>query len=213
MGNGTLYLDLETRCCWDEFGLDLKSPEFKARPPAEQDALKADVFAKLGLSFAGTLVAGEDRPVFYGGGERDLPELFRALDEADAIVGYTIWEFDYCVLRPYANMLVREDIFERYREKTADLQYMLEQQTGRVISLDNLAHANLELRQLGKSKDMPRLYQKGTPESLKAIKAHLAQNLLLTGSIHELGREFHALKYYVVEGGRVQEEKTVEVDW
>ena len=44
----------------------------------------AEAFAKLGLSFAATLVSGADAPVYYGAGERDLPSLFRALDEADA---------------------------------------------------------------------------------------------------------------------------------
>jgi hypothetical protein len=213
MGKGLLYFDLETRLRWDEVGLDPASPEFRARHPAEQEALKAEAFAKLGLSFAATLESGGDVPVYYGAGERDIPSLFRALDEADAIVGHTIWRHDYCVLKPYAARLLRADIFERYRDKTSDLQYMLEQLTGRVLSLDNLAHANLGQRQLMKSKEVPGLFQDGSPDSLKKIKAHLAQNLLFTGSIHELGREFHELKYYVVEGGQIQAEKSVPVDW
>jgi len=213
MSEGVLYFDVETRLGWDEVGLDPASPEFKARPPAEQETLKAEAFAKRGLSFAASLVSGGDEPVIYGAGERDLPTMFRALDEAPAIVGHNIWRLDYCVLKPYAARLLRADIFERYRDKTSDLQYMLEQSTGRVLTLDNLAHANLGIRQLGKSKDMPRLFQEGSPESLKKIKAHLAQNLLLTGSIYELGHEFHELKYYVVEGGQVREEHSVQVDW
>jgi hypothetical protein len=213
MGKDVLYFDLETRLGWDEIGLDAASPEFKARPPAEQEALKAEAFAKLGLSYAATLVSGGDAPVFYGAGERDLPSLFRALDEAPAIVGHNIWRLDFNVLKPYAARLLGEDIFERYRDKTTDMQYMLEQWTGRVLSLDNLAHANLGVRQLAKSRDMPRLFKEGRAESLKKIKAHLAQNLLLTGSVYEFGREFRELKYHIVEGGQIREEQTVAVDW
>jgi hypothetical protein len=213
MAERILYFDLETRLSESEAGLDMASPEFRALSPAEQEARKEETREKLGLSFAATLVSGEDAPVLYGAGERDLPALFRALDAATAIVGHGIWRHDFRVLKPYADRLLGEDLFERYRDRTTDLQYMLEQWTGRFLSLDILAHANLGERQLAKSKDMPRLFKEGRAESLQKIKAHLAQNVILTGQIYELGREFGELKYHIVEGGQIREQASVVVDW
>jgi hypothetical protein len=198
MAERILYFDLETRLSESEAGLDMASPEFRALSPAEQEARKEETREKLGLSFAATLVSGEDAP---------------ALDAATAIVGHGIWRHDFRVLKPYADRLLGEDLFERYRDRTTDLQYMLEQWTGRFLSLDILAHANLGERQLAKSKDMPRLFKEGRAESLQKIKAHLAQNVILTGQIYELGREFGELKYHIVEGGQIREQASVVVDW
>lgn len=212
MGDGAIYLDVETAHGWDAFGLDVRSPAFKALSREEQDARKAEILPRLGISYAATLRQGESRPVFYGNGEQEFDALFRLLDEAPAIVGHDIWGFDYAVLHPCLGDAT-PDIFDRYRDKTTDMQYVLEQAAGMRISLDNLGHANLGIRQVGKSREMPGHFREGGPESLKKIKAHLAQNLLITGSVYELGREFGELKYYVVEGGKVQEERTAKVEW
>ncbi len=212
MGDGAIYLDVETAHGWESFDLDVKSPEFRALPREKQDAMKAGILPRLGISYAGVLRQGESKPVFFGMDTKPIEELFAVLDAAPAIVGYDIWGFDYAVLQP----LLQEgdqDIFDRYRDKTTDMLYMLEQAAGMRISLDVLAHANLKIRQVGKSREMPAYFLEGSPESLKKIREHISQNLIITGSIYELGREFGELKYYVVEGGKVQAERTVKVEW
>ena len=95
----------------------------------------------MGVSVAVVYDAGVDAFLPF---EQDaLPEMFRLLAQADLVVGFNIFGFDYAVLQPFADIRLQA-------LPTLDLFVLVHRQLGRRVALDNLAQATLNA---GKSAD------------------------------------------------------------
>jgi DEAD/DEAH box helicase domain-containing protein len=159
---------------------------------------------ELRISFAGIRIddgsredgTGQDSDAIPGSGailfsEAELPQLFKLLDDAELIVGHNLLRFDYKVLGNYAH----EDLAQKYRHKTFDIQHCLLRKTDRLIPLNDLAQRNLGLAKNGKGADAPMLFKEGRHDELKA---YLAQDLLVTHQLFDHIRRHGKVKYGLI---------------
>ena len=88
-----------------------------------------------------------------------LPEMFRMLARADLVVGFNILGFDYAVLQPFADIRLKD-------LPTLDVLLHVHRQLGRRASLDNLAHATLNVSKSADGTAALRWWQEGRLENI-----------------------------------------------
>lgn len=132
--------------------------------------------SSLDVSFVGVYSYLDDK--FLSFREDRLQDLGLVLERAGLIIGFSISRFDLPVLDKYFNFnlltLPRVDILDE-----------IELSSGKRISLDILARANLGIGKTGHGLDAPKLYSAGDWEGLERYCLH---DVLITRDLYDLAR-------------------------
>ncbi len=184
----TVFFDLESQYLFQELGMT----DRQSRDPT-----------RLKLAVAGILSNKEH--LFFE--ESQAQELFKALNQADLIVGHNLFGFDYMVLQPY----IKQNIIETLQSKTFDIMRELEKPTGGCwTSLDDLGKRNLGITKTIDTLKIPQMWRDG---KYKEVKAYLLNDLKMTEAIFNHGKNFGRLRYEHKDYGKSLGEREVCVKW
>ncbi len=132
--------------------------------------------------------------------ERDLPQLVQRLREADRVIGFNLFGFDYPVLQAYTE-------FKLDALPTLDLMKSIQQTLNRRVSLDNLCRATLNAPKSGDGLKAIEWYRNGDWDRL--IR-YCEKDVLLTRDLYRFGVEHGYVKFW--DGDR-RAERQVPVTW
>jgi len=120
--------------------------------------------------------------------EDTFQELFTAFSKADRIIGFNTKYFDVPTLKPYTSLdltkLNHFDIMDYFRSAT-----------GRRISLNSLAQANLGTEKVDKGTNAVLYWKEHTQESLAKLKYYCEADVAITRDIYDFGVTHGFLKY------------------
>lgn len=142
---------------------------------------------RLGISFVGTcfrsaqIGKGEMRGFF----EKDLPDLFPLLEEADVIIGFNCDNFDMQTFLPY----YKADIT---RIPTLDLLVRIKNSAGHRIGLDAVAKETLGIGKNGDGLDAIKYYKAKDWESLSK---YCLQDVAVTRDLYDFGLKTGKVKF------------------
>lgn len=162
-----LILDVETKKTFDEVGGFF--PE------------------KLGISFVGVCVRegmngkGEMREYF----EKDLPDLFPLLEQADVVIGFNIDNFDMPTFTNYYG----GDISQI---PTLDLLTRIKDSAGHRIGLDAVAQETLGIGKTGDGLDAIKYYQ---TQQWDKLAAYCIQDVAVTRDVYDFGLQKGLVKF------------------
>lgn len=138
----------------------------------------------LKISFAGAY--DNETDIFMSFWEHDLKKLEAVVAEADRVVGYNVWSFDYGVMASYMDI-------DLWTLPTLDLMEAMRKIVGFRPKLDDLARANDLGGKIGKGADAVEYWQKG---ELEKLKKYCLEDVRLTYEVWRAGEEDRKLKYY-----------------
>lgn len=146
-------------------------------------------FAALKISGVGIYSYNEDSYRFFG--EHELAEAVRLLSAADLLIGFGISRYDIPALNHAAGRLAAPvNFFEKTR---VDLLDEIELVTGRRISLNRLAQANLGEGKLAHDgSHAAEMYRRGAWEELKT---YCLKDVELTKRLYD---RYRAEKYFLI---------------
>jgi DEAD/DEAH box helicase domain-containing protein len=153
----------------------------------------------LKISFVGVYDNEKDETMSFW--EDDVGELEKVVEEADRVVGYNIWAFDYGVMASYMDV-------DLWTLPTLDLMVAMRKVIGFRPKLDDLARANDLGSKLGKGADAMVYWQKG---ELDRLEKYCLEDVRLTYEVWRVGDEDGKLKYYD-QSGFLQETPVSWVD-
>jgi DEAD/DEAH box helicase domain-containing protein len=172
-----IFVDVETKKFFDDEGVEK--------------------FADLEVSFAGAYDSEKDE--FFSFWEEDLADLEQLFVEADRVVGYNSWAFDYRVLQPFMDTNLRT-------LPSLDLMVAMKRTVGFRPKLDDLAKANLGKGKIGTGADAGVYWNSGEFEKLEK---YCLEDVRLTFEVWKKGEETRNLKFY----NRAGFLKESEIDW
>jgi DEAD/DEAH box helicase domain-containing protein len=130
--------------------------------------------------------------------EKELPQMYKLLENCSYIVGYNIRSFDLPVLQAY----YPGDITQF---KTCDLMDDVREKIGRRLALNDLAYATLNKKKSGHGLMAIDYYREG---KMKELKSYCMDDVLITKDLFEFGIKNKEI-YYINEVGKL----AVQVDW
>lgn len=151
----------------------------------------------LEISFVGGYDSNKDK--YYSFWEKDIPRLEKIMKDADRVVGYNIWHFDYAALQPLMDI-------DLWKIPTLDLMVAMKLAIGFRPKLDDLARANLGKSKIATGVDAVDFWKKG---ELKKLEEYCLEDVRLTYEIWKLGEENKKIKYYDKDGFL----KETKIDW
>ncbi len=120
---------------------------------------------------------------YYSFEEDQMEELADLFLRAKTIVGFSSNRYDVPVLHHYFQKLSRRDSLDLWKMPRVDLLELIEMATGKRISLDRLAQANLGTGKSGHGSEAIDLYRQGRMEELKE---YCLQDVKLTKELYDL---------------------------
>ncbi|MCJ7549668.1 MAG: ribonuclease H-like domain-containing protein [Anaerolineae bacterium] len=132
--------------------------------------------------------------------EADAAQLARDLGQADLVVGYNLYGFDYPVLQQYS-----QDV-ELAELPTVDMMVEIQKRLGFRLKLDSIATATL---QVGKSADGLQAVRWWREGRVEEILEYCQQDVEVTRRIYEFGKQHRYIQYY----DRQYRIKKVAVAW
>lgn len=134
--------------------------------------------------------------------EKDFPQLWKVLHDADRIIGFNTISFDSVALQPYApfqlSKLSHLDIMDEVRKKL-----------GHRLSLNALASQTLNVVKTDVGTNAVVYFSKGDPESLEKLRTYCEADVALTRDLYDYGVQHKHLKYL----DKWNTPRTVEVDF
>jgi DEAD/DEAH box helicase domain-containing protein len=118
--------------------------------------------------------------------ESRVKALLEELRSAELVVGFNVLEFDYEVLRGYADVP-----FEHL--PTLDMMDHLARRIGFRVSLDSVATATLRMSKSGDGLQAIRWYRQGLMDQ---VLAYCQQDVEITKKLHEYGKQFKVVYYW-----------------
>lgn len=173
-----IYFDLETQRSLDEVG-------------------GRSNIRKLGMSAAVTYSTAAASYHRYT--ESRVKALVEELRSAELVVGFNVLEFDYEVLRGYADVP-----FERL--PTLDMMDHLARRLGFRVSLDSVATATLRMNKSGDGLQAIRWYRQGL---IDKVLSYCQQDVEITKKLHEYGKQFKVVYYW----DKQYQRQMVPVSW
>ncbi len=153
--------------------------------------------SKLTVSVVGLYTSADDQ--FQCFLETELAKLWPLLEQADMVVGFNLFGFDYPVLQKYySGQLSKLSTLDILAEFKRDHSFR--------IKLDSLAQATLGVGKSGDGLKAIELWEKGNIEELKS---YCLDDVRLTRDIYVQGRDTGVLYYPDREGKKV----SWMVDW
>lgn len=120
--------------------------------------------------------------------ERDFPELWKVLHDADRVIGFNSIGFDTVVLQPYApftlSKLSHFDILDEVKKKL-----------GHRLSLNALASQTLGANKTDVGTNAVVYWNNGDPESLEKLRTYCEADVALTRDLYDFGLQHKHLKY------------------
>jgi len=132
--------------------------------------------------------------------EADAAQLAQDLGQADLVVGYNLYGFDYAVLQQYSHDVALAEL------PTVDMMVEIQKRLGFRLKLDSIATATL---QVGKSADGLQAVRWWREGRVKEILAYCQQDVEVTRRIYEFGKQHRYVQYY----DRQYRIKKVPVAW
>lgn len=124
---------------------------------------------------------------FHRYAEADAAQLARDLREADLVVGYNLFGFDYPVLQRYTEDVVLKDL------PSCDMMVRLQKRLGFRPKLDSVATATL---QVGKSADGLQAVRWWRQGRVEEIFTYCEQDVDVTRRVYEFGKANRFVQYY-----------------
>jgi len=119
--------------------------------------------------------------------EADAAQLVQDLGQADLVVGYNLYGFDYPVLQQYS-----QDV-ELAELPTLDMMVEIQKRLGFRLKLDSIATATL---QVGKSADGLQAVRWWREGRVEEIMEYCQQDVEVTRRIYEFGKQYRYIQYY-----------------
>ena len=132
--------------------------------------------------------------------EADAAQLAQDLGQADLVVGYNLYGFDYPVLQQYSRDVELAEL------PTVDMMVEIQKRLGFRLKLDSIATATL---QVGKSADGLQAVRWWREGRVEEILNYCQQDVEVTRRIYEFGKQFRYIQYY----DRQYRIKRVAVAW
>lgn len=151
---------------------------------------------KLKISVAGLYDYATDKYLSFT--EPELPKLFPLLENASAIIGFNIVDFDLPALNPYY-------VGDLTKLPTIDLLKFVEKSLGFRISLDDLARETLHAKKTGHGLLAIEYFKSGEWDKLKK---YCLSDVQLTRELYEYGN-LHSKVFYNTAAGR----REIPVTW
>lgn len=151
---------------------------------------------KLKISVAGLYDYATDRYLTFE--EPELPKLFPYLENASAIIGFNIIDFDLPVISPYY-------VGQITRFSTIDLLKIIEKALGFRLSLDDLVRETLGTTKTGHGLLAIEYFRSGEMDKLKE---YCLSDVRLTKNLYEYGKA-HQKVFYKNASGRQE----ISVTW
>ena len=148
---------------------------------------KSDVF-EFGMSVGGTYSYKQRKYTFYY--EDDLKDLITVIDNADIVVGYNLYRYDYCVLAGLCTN--RSNIF---RLPTFDMLQQIFTMTGQRLTLTNIYKQTYGLS-TNKKKDKVKAIDLYEQERYQELENYLKHDLWITQQVFNAACKMGNLKYY-----------------
>ena len=160
---------------------------------------KPDVF-QFGMSVGGTYSYRLRQYDFFY--EDDMDGLIDVLDEADIVVGYNLYRYDYCVLAGECNN--KSNVF---RLPTFDIMQHVFTMTGYRVTMNNIYKHTYELPHNKKKEDVKAidLYEQ---DRMDELEDYLKHDLWITQQIFNHGCKLGHLKYFNVKTQAVHDVDT-----
>jgi DEAD/DEAH box helicase domain-containing protein len=152
---------------------------------------------KLGMSAAVTYTTVDASYHRYT--ESRVKALIEELKSAELVVGYNVLEFDYEVLRGYADVP-----FERL--PTVDMLDHLARRLGFRVSLDSVATATLRMNKSADGLQAIRWYRQGLVDK---VLTYCQQDVEITKRLHEYGKQYKVVYYW----NKQYQRQMVPVSW
>lgn len=132
--------------------------------------------------------------------EAGAAQLATDLAQADLVVGYNLFGFDYPVLQQYAPTVDLASL------PTVDMMVEIQKRLGFRLRLDSIATATL---QVGKSADGLQAVRWWRERRIEEIFKYCEQDVEVTRRIFEFGRQYRYVQYF----DRQYQVKKVLVSW
>lgn len=132
--------------------------------------------------------------------ERKVDDLIQELLQADLVIGYNIYNFDYEVLHGYTIIDLKHQL------RTLDLMADVEIKIGHRLKLEALANASLGI---GKTADGIDAIKWWREKRIMDIAEYCCYDVKITRLVHEFGAKNKELFYH----DRFQQKQRVEVAW
>ena len=160
--NSALVIDCETQYTFQEVGLNP---------------------SKLKISVVGCFDYKSNEYRCYR--EKELPELFRAMEHAEKIIGFNIRKFDLAVMSPYY-------VGDLGQFTVIDLLEMVEKSLGHRLSLDHLAQSTLGTKKSGHGILAIEYFRKGEWDKLEK---YCLNDVAITKNLYEFALKNQKLLY------------------
>ena len=122
--------------------------------------------------------------------EKELPELFRAMEHAEKIIGFNIRKFDLPVMSPYY-------LGDLGQFTVIDLLEMVEKSLGHRVSLDHLAQSTLGTKKSGHGFLAIEYFRKGEWDKLEK---YCLDDVVITKNLYEFALKNQKLHYQNFSG-------------
>ncbi len=132
--------------------------------------------------------------------EADAAQLAQDLGQADLVVGYNLYGFDYPVLQQYSRDVELAEL------PTVDMMVEIQKRLGFRLKLDSIATATLQVSKSADGLQAVRWWREGRVEE---ILEYCQQDVEVTRRIYEFGKQFRYIQYY----DRQYRIKRVAVAW
>ncbi len=152
---------------------------------------------KLGMSVAVTYSTAAS--AYHRYTESRVRALLEELRSADLVVGYNVVEFDYEVLRGYADVPLEF-------VPTLDMMDHVARRLGFRVSLDSLATATLRASKSADGLQAIRWYRQGLVDK---VLAYCEKDVEITKNLHEYGKQYKVVYYW----DRQYQRQMVPVSW
>lgn len=120
--------------------------------------------------------------------EKDFPMLWELFQKADRIIGFNTKYFDIPALQPYTTIELSKlnhfDIMEHFKNAT-----------GRRISLNALATANIGTQKVDKGENAVLYWKSGDEESLRKLQYYCEADVSITRDVYDAGMKNKYLLY------------------
>lgn len=119
--------------------------------------------------------------------EADVAALVEELKNAELVVGYNLYGFDYPVVQRYTQDIVLKTL------PTVDMMLEIQKQLGFRVKLDSVATATLKISKSADGLQAVRWWREGRIEE---IFTYCQQDVEVTRRIYEFGKQYRYVQFY-----------------
>lgn len=149
-----------------------------------------DNFPALKISVVGVYSYVQDKYFCYE--EHEMAELAKLFNSAKTIIGFSSNRYDVPVLNLYFQKLAEREKLNLWDKDRIDLLEIIEQTTGKRISLSRLAEANLGVAKDKHGSEAIGMYARG---EIDELKKYCLKDVEITKNLYDL---YQAQRYFLI---------------